>query len=112
MFTQLGLFPVIDISTLLRKSSSTTISATIQSLGISHTINEEYGEADMEMLTGYVKDIILSIKETQPHLIIIDELDDILTPNGRQFDNIASLINKAKDLNAFFHKKCIVRVTF
>lgn len=104
VFTQLGLFPVIDISTLLRKSSSTTISATIQSLGISHTINKEYGEADMELLTGFVKDIILSIKETQPHLIIIDELDDILTPNGRQFDNIASLINEAKDLNAFFHK--------
>lgn len=102
VFTQLGLFPVINITSLLKKSSSTTISATIKSLGISHTVNAEYAEADMELLTDYVKDVILSIKETKQHLIIIDELDDILTPNGKQFENIAALINEAKDLNAFF----------
>lgn len=103
IFTQLGLFPVINISSLLKKSSTTTISATIKSLGISHSINEEYAEADMELLTNYVKDIIVTITETKPHLIIIDELDDILTPNGRQFENIAALINEAKELNAYFH---------
>lgn len=102
IFTQLGMFPVINISSLLKKSSSTTISATIKSLGISHSISEEYAEADMELLTDFVKNAIVSIKEEKPHLIIIDELDDILTPNGRQFENIAALINEAKDLNAFF----------
>ena len=107
VFTQLGLFPVIDISTLLKKSTSTTVSATIKSLGISHTISEEYAEADMEMLIGYVINIIQSIKEERPHLIIIDELDDILTPNGRQFENIAALINETKELNSFFLKNCI-----
>lgn len=107
IFTQLGLFPVLNISSLLKRSSSTTMSATIQSLGISHTVSEEYAEADMELLTNYVKDIISNIKEEKPHLIIIDELDDILTPNGRQFANIAALINEAKDLNAFFHSNSI-----
>lgn len=102
IFTQLGLFPVMEISTLLKKSSTTTISATIKSLGISHSVSAEYAEADMELLTNYVKNIILSIKEEKPHLIIIDELDDILTPKGKQFENIAALINEAKDLNAYF----------
>lgn len=108
IFTQLGLFPVVNISSLLKKSSTTTISATIKSLGISHSINEEYAEADMELLTNYVKDIIATITETKPYLIIIDELDDILTPNGRQFENIAALINEAKELNAYFHANNIL----
>ncbi len=103
IFTQLGLFPVMAISTLLKKSSTTTISASIEHLGISHSVSSEYAEADMELLTDYVKEVITSIKEEKPHLIIIDELDDILTPNGRQFENIAALINETKDLNAFFY---------
>ena len=103
IFSQLGLFPVMDISSLLRSSSTTTISATIKSLGISHSVSKEYATADMELLTSYVKDVILDIKEEKPHLIVIDELDDILTPNGRQFENIAALINEVKDLNAYFY---------
>ena len=100
IFTQLGLFPVINISSLLKKSSTTTISATIKSLGISHSVSTEYAEADMELLTNYVKNIIITFTETTPFLIIIDELDDILAPHGRQFENIAALINEVKELNA------------
>lgn len=107
IFTQLGLFPVMEISTLLKKSSTTTISATIKSLGISHSVSTEYAEADMELLTNYVKNIILSIKEEKPHLIIIDELDDILAPKGKQLENIAALINEAKDLNVYFYNNHI-----
>lgn len=103
IFTQLGLFPVINISSLLKKSSTTTISATIKSLGISHSVSTEYAEADMELLTNYVKNIITSFTETKPFLIIIDELDDILAPHGRQFENIAALINEVKELNAYFY---------
>jgi len=103
IFTQLGLFPVINISSLLKKSSTTTISATIKSLGISHSVSTEYAEADMELLTNYVKNIIITFTETKPFLIIIDELDDILAPHGRQFENIAALINEVKELNAYFY---------
>lgn len=107
VLTQLGLFPVLSISSLLKKSTATTVSATIKSLGISHSISTEYGEADMEMLTDYIKSLLITIKEERPHLTIIDELDDILTPNGRQFENIAALINETKDLNHFFHSNSI-----
>lgn len=102
-FTQSGLFPVIDISSLLKKSTTTTVAATIQSLGISHSINKEYVDADMEMLTEYIKRLLSSITEEQSHLIIIDDLDDILTPKGHQFENIAALINETKDLNFYFY---------
>ena len=102
IFTQLGLFPLLDISNLLKRSSSTTISATIKSLGISHTTSAKYAEADMEQLTNYVKQTILNFKEAKQHLIVIDELDDILAPKGKQFENIAALINETKDLNSFF----------
>lgn len=108
VFTQLGLFPVLNISSLVKRSSTTTVSATIKSLGISHSVNANYAEADMEMLTDYIKSIICSIKEALPTLIIIDELDDILTPNGKQFENIAALINEVKDLNSFFKRNNIL----
>ena len=55
------------------------------------------------MLIDYIKDILIQVKEERQHLIIIDELDDILTPNGRQLENIAALINETKDLNYFFY---------
>lgn len=103
VFTQAGLFPVLSISSLLKKSTATTVSATIKSLGISHTLNAEYADTDLELLIDFIKDILTQIKEEKQHLIIIDELDDILTPNGRQFENIAALINETKDLNIFFH---------
>lgn len=103
VFTQAGLFPVLNISSLLRKSTATTVSAAIKSLGISHTVNAEYTDTSLEMLIDYIKNILLQIKEEKQHLIIIDELDDILTPNGRQFENIAALINETKDLNCFFY---------
>lgn len=103
VFTQAGLFPVFSISSLLKKSTATTVSATIDSLGISHTINAEYADTDLEMLIDYIKDILIQVKEERQHLIIIDELDDILTPNGRQLENIAALINETKDLNYFFY---------
>ena len=55
VFTQAGLFPVFSISSLLKKSTATTVSATIDSLGISHTINAEYADTDLEMLIDYIK---------------------------------------------------------
>ena len=91
VFTQLGLFPVLNISSLVKRTSNTTVSATLKSLGISHSVCENYAEADMEMLTDYIKMLICSIKENKPRLIIIDELDDILTPNGRQFEKYCGL---------------------
>ncbi len=103
VFTQAGLFPVLNISSLLKKSTATTVSAAIKSLGISHTVNSEYTDTGLEMLIDHIKSILLQIKEEKQHLIIIDELDDILTPNGRQFENIAALINETKDLNFFFY---------
>ena len=108
VFTQLGLFPVLNISSLVKRTSNTTVSATLKSLGISHSVCENYAEADMEMLTDYIKMLICSIKENKPRLIIIDELDDILTPNGRQFENIAALIKEVKDLNSYFRRNNIL----
>jgi len=108
VFTQLGLFPVLNISSLVKKTSTTTVSATIESLGISHSISEKCADADIEMLTDYIITIICSIKEVRPRLIIIDELDDILTPNGRQFENIAALIKEVKDLNSYFKRNNVL----
>ena len=59
------------------------------------------------MLTDHIKELLTTITEEPPLLIIIDDLDDILTPNGRQFENIAALINETKDLNFFFHNNNI-----
>ncbi len=69
-----------------------------------HTQNEEDAAVEIEMLTEYIKKLICSIREERTHVIVIDELDDILSPNGNQFYNIAALINEVKDLNIFFSR--------
>lgn len=103
VFTQSGVFPVMSISSLVSKTTRTTASAVVQGLKLSHSVQrEDEGVKDIGMLTDYIKNLICSIKEERPHIIVIDNLDDILNPHGIQFYNIAALINEVNSLNTFF----------
>ena len=104
IFTQAGLFPIVNISSLVNKSVTNSVKATIDCLEISRTISKGNAETelDFELLTDYLKTLILSFKEENQHVMIIDDLDDILSPKGIQFSIITALINVVKDLNRFF----------
>ena len=104
VFTQSGIFPVINISSLIKKTITKSIGIVVKQLQLGHTQNEEDAAVEIEMLTEYIKKLICSIREERTHVIVIDELDDILSPNGNQFYNIAALINEVKDLNIFFSR--------
>ena len=108
IFEKSGLFPVLNISSLVNKKVSTTASVTLKLLGLSYMKEEtERDSVDLETLTEYITNMILSIKEEHSHIIIIDDLDDILSPKGNQLYNIVALINEVKDLNLFFRKSNI-----
>lgn len=104
VFTKLSIFPVINISSLVNKKLITTASASIEGLSLSRSEQKEDGCADIEMLTDYIKNLICIIKEERPQILVIDDLDDILAPNGNQFYNISALINEVNDLNIFFSR--------
>ncbi|MBR6363080.1 MAG: hypothetical protein IKR88_07365 [Bacteroidales bacterium] len=107
LFSQEGIFPSANLSSLIKKNTTQTISASVKGLNLSQSTSEENVDHDIELLIGYLKSIICTIKETSPHLIIIDDLDDILSPNGVQFGIITALINEVKDLNRFFKLQSI-----
>lgn len=101
-FTQAGIFPVLNISSLVKKTVSDSVKASIKGLELSRTENRENSTVDIELLTDYIKQLILSFKEENNHVMIIDDLDDILSPKGLQFGIITALINEIKELNRFF----------
>ena len=107
VFTQAGMFPVMKISSLVKKTVSDSVKATIKCLELSRTKSTENVAVDIELLTDYLKQLILSFKEEKKHILIIDDLDDILSPRGLQFGIITALINEVKDLNRFFYLSCI-----
>lgn len=107
IFTQAGMFPVMKISSLVKKSVSESVKATIKCLELSRTESTENVTLDIELLTDYLKHLILSFKEENRHVMIIDDLDDILSPKGLQFGIITALINVVKELNRFFILNCI-----
>lgn len=102
IFTQAGMFPVMKISSLVKKNISDSVKLSIKCLELSRTENNENVTVDFELLTDYIKQLILSFREEKSHILIIDDLDDILSPNGLQFGVITALINEVKELNRFF----------
>ena len=102
VFTQAGIFPVMSISSLVKKSVTESVKATIECLELNRQESKENVNVDIELLTDYIKQLILSFKEMKKHVMIIDDLDDILTPKGLQFGIISALINEVKELNRFF----------
>jgi hypothetical protein len=102
IFTQSGIFPVISISSLVSKVVSNTAKATSRFFEISHAETTNNMGVDIEMALDYLKQVLLSFKEEKQHVLIIDDLDDVLSPNGIQFYVIAALINEVKELNRFF----------
>lgn len=107
IFTQAGIFPVMKISSLVKKTVSDSVKATIKCLELSRTESKESITLDIELLTDYIKQLILSFKEENRHVMVIDDLDDILSPKGLQFGIITALINEVKELNRFFSLNCI-----
>lgn len=102
ILTQTGLFPVMTISSLVKKNVTDTVKATIKCLELSRTESKENVMVEIELLTEYIKQLILSFREEKSHILIIDDLDDILSPKGLQFGVISALINEVKELNRFF----------
>lgn len=105
--TKAGVFPIAKISDMVKTSANTKIRASVKFLQLSYSESQEELEVDVDMLIDNIKNLICSFKEEKPHIIVIDDLDDILEPQGKQFKNIAALINEVKDLNIFFSQNKI-----
>ena len=102
VFTQQGIFPIKTISSLVEKKVKESISLSVKCLKVSEEVDFKNIQIDIDQLTDYIKSLLCSFKEENDHVMIIDDLDDILTPNGEQLGIIAALINEVKELNRFF----------
>lgn len=99
-----GLFPINSISDLLSKTSTDKISFAVKGLELYHSVVKTENTLEIEMLTNYLLTLVASFKESKPHIVVIDDLDDILQPKGVQFYIISALINEVNDLNDSFRK--------
>ena len=103
--TQSGIFPLVNMSGIVLKTTSRTFQGTLKNFSYSQTTNIENAQISFEWLIDYVKEVISNFTEMHQHYLIIDGLDDILTSREIQYQSIAALINEVKDLNLFFRKK-------
>lgn len=106
--TQAGIFPLVNLSSLVTKTTTNSFKGTVQAFSFTHTTNSENAQISFEWLINYVKNVIASFKEYHQHVLIIDGLDDILMSREIQYQAIAALINEVKDLNLFFRKSIIL----
>lgn len=107
LLTQAGLFPVLDIGSMVSKSSTNNFKVNIQCFSAEHSTTRENAAVSLEMVIDYVEKLALSYRESTPHLLIIDGLDDILTTRDDQYIAIAALINEVKELNQLFNRQQI-----
>ena len=101
VFTQAGLFPVSNMSTLVRRTSTNTFKTNLKAFSYQYTRSQENADVSISMATDICKKLITSFKESHRHLIIIDDLDDNVTTRENQYIAIAALISEVKALNAF-----------
>lgn len=104
LLTQTGLFPIIDVVSLVTKTSSSKFKATLKAFEFEQETNQANAAVNISMATNFVKELLVTFKESHSHFIVIDDLDDILHPNGTQYTVISALINEAQDLNRYFKR--------
>ncbi len=102
--TQSGIFPLINISGIVSKTTSKTFQASLKNFRYTQTTNKENAQISIVWLIDYIKDVICNFAEMHQHFLVIDGLDDILTKREIQYQSIAALINEAKDLNLYFRR--------
>lgn len=102
VLTQSGVFPITDISTLVKHSSTKQFKVKLKTIEFIHTQTSENAEISLSFATEYIKKLITGFKESHTHYIVIDGLDEILTSRGEQYISISALVNEAKDLNTYF----------
>lgn len=107
ILTREGILPIKKLSDLISKSTAKQVEASIKLLKLTYSESIDKTDIDYNILTDYLKELICSFKEEHSHMIVIDDLDDILEPRGKQFYNIAALINEAKDLNIYFKRSAV-----
>lgn len=108
LFTQLGIFPLTNISSLVKKSSSNSFKTGIKIFSYEHTNETENASISFELALDYISNLVLSFKEEKRHLIIIDGIDDILTSGETQYKSIAGLVNVVKNINKDFVQNALL----
>lgn len=102
--TQSGVYPLVNMSSLVTKTISRTFQGALRNFKFSQTTQTENAQISFEWVIDYVKEVISGYVEMYHHFLVIDGLDDILTSREIQYLSIAALINEVKDLNLYFRR--------
>lgn len=102
--TQSGVYPMVNMSSMVTKTTSRTFQGAVKNFKVTQTTNSENAQISFEWIIDYIKKIISNFVEMHQHFLIIDGLDDILISREIQYISIAALINEVKALNVYFRR--------
>jgi len=107
-----GLLPSKSLSHVVKISTKRGFSFSWKGIGLSADGTFERGTAaDIPFLVEKLKTLILDVKSTSKHFIVLDGLDEILTKRGAQYESLASLLYETDRLNLeFSRRECPVKI--
>jgi hypothetical protein len=102
-FREMGLSPNADPAKIVRTVSKTSFKLIVPHFGeITGDGSTAKSPSDIPDYVESLKSLAKSIRSPNPHYIIIDGLDDILTTRKIQYKSLAALIFEVSRLNAVF----------
>lgn len=97
-----GINSKMSISELVRYSSTNKFKGDVQNLIYTCRGYKENAENSIYQLINLILDGFATCTISKQQLLILDDIDDILTSDENQFKTIASLVNTAAELNDLF----------
>lgn len=95
-----GLLPVIDLKSLVIKSSKNAFNVMIPTiLSATRESNSQEIEVGFLTLVEHLRDIASGFRSSNKHIIVIDGLDDILTQREVQYSSLAALVQEVSRIN-------------
>lgn len=99
-----GLLPIKTITDIVQKTSKNSFKISLPSLEAAHEETATQTDITIDLIIDYMKNLLLQVKTSCRHYLIIDGLDEFLSSKEYQLTSIVALINVAKDLNIWFKK--------
>lgn len=97
-FRNKGLFPIKNVSDLVRKTSKWTFSFDLKIIQASSG-SGEVAQDDVNTVSEYLKTLLCSVTSSKRHYLVIDGLDETLTNRNEQQKSVVALLSQAKEIN-------------
>ena len=100
-----GLLPSKSITDLSLRSAQIAVTGRLPSL-FEGSLSVEFGSRQVELsdATGRLLDVVSGFRSESRHLVVVDGLDELLSPDGATYGSLSALLGEIESLNDAFYR--------